>query len=60
MLLSCLLQGMVNANGASGFHKCSHCEKAFVSAPFLESHMERRHNIVTPRDPNSLELVEFT
>jgi len=38
-------QGMMSASGANGFHKCSECEKAFVSSSFLESHLERRHNI---------------
>ena len=35
----------MSASGANGFHKCSECDKAFVSASFLESHLERRHNI---------------
>ncbi|XP_063693295.1 cilium assembly protein DZIP1L-like isoform X7 [Bolinopsis microptera] len=39
-------QSMLNTTGVNGFHKCSHCEKAFVSAPFLASHLERRHGIV--------------
>eukprot|EP00116_Pleurobrachia_bachei_P010011 sb/3470273/ len=46
-------QGMMNTNGANGFHKCQHCDKAFISAPFLTSHMERRHGIPAP--PNQAE-----
>ncbi|KAL5247456.1 hypothetical protein ACHWQZ_G019363 [Mnemiopsis leidyi] len=46
-------QSMLNTSGVNGFHKCSHCAKAFVSAPFLASHLERRHGIVPPPVQNT-------
>uniref|UniRef100_A0A3B1JE52 DAZ interacting zinc finger protein 1 n=1 Tax=Astyanax mexicanus TaxID=7994 RepID=A0A3B1JE52_ASTMX len=35
-------QSMITA-GMANYHKCHHCEKAFMNASFLQSHMERRH-----------------
>ncbi|XP_072539998.1 cilium assembly protein DZIP1 isoform X8 [Salminus brasiliensis] len=35
-------QAMITA-GIANYHKCHHCEKAFLNASFLQSHMERRH-----------------
>nr|XP_023648890.1 zinc finger protein DZIP1 isoform X1 [Paramormyrops kingsleyae]XP_023648891.1 zinc finger protein DZIP1 isoform X1 [Paramormyrops kingsleyae] len=35
-------QSMINA-GMGSFHKCQHCDKAFMNYSFLQSHMQRRH-----------------
>ncbi|XP_066519967.1 cilium assembly protein DZIP1 [Hoplias malabaricus] len=35
-------QAMITA-GIANYHKCQHCEKAFMNASFLHSHMQRRH-----------------
>ncbi|XP_036426378.1 zinc finger protein Dzip1 isoform X2 [Colossoma macropomum] len=35
-------QAMITA-GIANYHKCQHCEKAFMNASFLQSHMQRRH-----------------
>ncbi|XP_065888875.1 cilium assembly protein DZIP1L-like isoform X2 [Dysidea avara] len=35
-------QDMMNA-GATGLHACAVCHKEFVSAEFMQSHMQRRH-----------------
>ncbi|XP_018611529.1 zinc finger protein Dzip1-like isoform X2 [Scleropages formosus] len=35
-------QSMINA-GLGNFHKCQHCDKAFLNSSFLQSHMQRRH-----------------
>ncbi|KAI5108933.1 zinc finger protein Dzip1 isoform 1, partial [Silurus meridionalis] len=35
-------QAMISA-GLSNYHKCQHCEKAFMNTSFLQSHMKRRH-----------------
>ncbi|XP_026870291.2 zinc finger protein Dzip1 isoform X2 [Electrophorus electricus] len=35
-------QAMISA-GLANYHKCQHCEKAFMNASFLQSHMQRRH-----------------
>ncbi|XP_076871398.1 cilium assembly protein DZIP1 isoform X2 [Brachyhypopomus gauderio] len=35
-------QAMISA-GLANYHKCQHCEKAFMNISFLQSHMQRRH-----------------
>ncbi|KAG7467000.1 hypothetical protein MATL_G00148600 [Megalops atlanticus] len=35
-------QSMINA-GLGSYHKCQHCDKAFMNSSFLQSHMQRRH-----------------
>ncbi|XP_036396409.1 zinc finger protein Dzip1 isoform X2 [Megalops cyprinoides] len=35
-------QSMINA-GMGSYHKCQHCDKAFMNSSFLQSHMQRRH-----------------
>ncbi|KAM9483720.1 cilium assembly protein DZIP1 isoform 1-T7 [Clarias gariepinus] len=35
-------QAMISA-GLANYHKCQHCEKAFMNISFLQSHMKRRH-----------------
>ncbi|KAF5899333.1 zinc finger protein DZIP1 isoform X1, partial [Clarias magur] len=35
-------QAMISA-GLANYHKCQHCEKAFMNTSFLQSHMKRRH-----------------
>ncbi|XP_048835249.1 cilium assembly protein DZIP1 isoform X2 [Brienomyrus brachyistius] len=35
-------QSMINA-GMGSYHKCQHCDKAFMNYSFLQSHMQRRH-----------------
>ncbi|XP_028811135.1 zinc finger protein Dzip1-like [Denticeps clupeoides] len=29
--------------GMASYHKCQHCNKAFLNASYLQSHMQRRH-----------------
>lgn len=36
-------QAMFSAGISANYHKCQHCEKAFMNASFLQSHMQRRH-----------------
>ncbi|XP_051753327.1 cilium assembly protein DZIP1 isoform X2 [Ctenopharyngodon idella] len=36
-------QAMFSAGIGANYHKCQHCEKAFMNASFLQSHMQRRH-----------------
>ncbi|XP_075054386.1 cilium assembly protein DZIP1-like [Mixophyes fleayi] len=38
-------QMMVSA-GAGSYHKCQHCEKAFMNNSYLQDHIKRRHNEV--------------
>ncbi|XP_015219138.2 cilium assembly protein DZIP1 isoform X3 [Lepisosteus oculatus] len=35
-------QSMISA-GVGNYHKCQHCEKAFMNYSFLQSHVQRRH-----------------
>ncbi|XP_076159038.1 cilium assembly protein DZIP1 isoform X2 [Alosa pseudoharengus] len=35
-------QAMIST-GLASYHKCHHCDKAFMNATFLHSHMQRRH-----------------
>ncbi|XP_042560625.1 zinc finger protein Dzip1 isoform X1 [Clupea harengus] len=35
-------QAMIST-GIAGYNKCQHCDKAFMNATFLHSHMQRRH-----------------
>ncbi|XP_028809608.1 cilium assembly protein DZIP1 isoform X2 [Denticeps clupeoides] len=35
-------QAMITA-GMASYHKCQHCDKAFLNASYLQSHMQRRH-----------------
>ncbi|XP_030637608.1 cilium assembly protein DZIP1 [Chanos chanos] len=35
-------QAMISA-GMANYHKCQHCDKAFMNSSFLQSHMQRRH-----------------
>ncbi|KAI4886638.1 hypothetical protein NFI96_012765 [Prochilodus magdalenae] len=35
-------QAIITA-GIANYHKCQHCEKAFMNVSFLQSHMQRRH-----------------
>ncbi|XP_060724478.1 cilium assembly protein DZIP1 isoform X2 [Tachysurus vachellii] len=37
-------QAMISA-GLADYNKCKYCEKAFMNASFLKSHMQRRHPI---------------
>ncbi|XP_067315085.1 cilium assembly protein DZIP1 isoform X2 [Pseudorasbora parva] len=36
-------QAMFSAGIGANYHKCQHCEKVFMNASFLQSHMQRRH-----------------
>ncbi|XP_073707826.1 cilium assembly protein DZIP1 isoform X2 [Garra rufa] len=36
-------QAMFSAGIGANYHKCQHCEKAFLNVSFLQSHMQRRH-----------------
>ncbi|XP_051996393.1 cilium assembly protein DZIP1-like isoform X2 [Xyrauchen texanus] len=36
-------QAMFSAGISANYHKCQHCEKAFMNPSFLQSHMQRRH-----------------
>ncbi|XP_051985712.1 cilium assembly protein DZIP1-like isoform X2 [Xyrauchen texanus] len=36
-------QAMFSAGISANYHKCQHCEKAFMNGSFLQSHMQRRH-----------------
>ncbi|XP_064413740.1 cilium assembly protein DZIP1 isoform X1 [Latimeria chalumnae] len=36
-------QQMMIEAGANNYHKCPHCDKAFMNYSFLQSHVERRH-----------------
>uniref|UniRef100_A0A672S2S8 Cilium assembly protein DZIP1 n=1 Tax=Sinocyclocheilus grahami TaxID=75366 RepID=A0A672S2S8_SINGR len=36
-------QAMFSTGIGANYHKCQHCEKAFMNASFLQSHMQRRH-----------------
>ncbi|KAK7154851.1 hypothetical protein R3I93_009713 [Phoxinus phoxinus] len=36
-------QAMFSAGIGANYHKCQHCEKAFMNASFLQSHTQRRH-----------------
>ncbi|XP_043096939.1 zinc finger protein Dzip1 isoform X1 [Puntigrus tetrazona] len=36
-------QAMFSTGIGANYHKCLHCEKAFMNASFLQSHMQRRH-----------------
>ncbi|XP_065149815.1 cilium assembly protein DZIP1 isoform X2 [Paramisgurnus dabryanus] len=36
-------QAMFSAGMSANYHKCQHCEKAFMNASFLQCHMQRRH-----------------
>lgn len=36
-------QAMFSAGIGANYHKCQHCEKAFMNASFLQSHIQRRH-----------------
>ncbi|KAL4618084.1 zinc finger protein Dzip1-like isoform X2 [Arapaima gigas] len=35
-------QSIINT-GLGSYHKCQHCDKAFLNSNFLQSHMQRRH-----------------
>ncbi|MCI4375088.1 hypothetical protein PGIGA_G00105100 [Pangasianodon gigas] len=35
-------QAMISA-GLANYHKCQHCEKAFMNISFLQRHLQRRH-----------------
>ncbi|XP_043928926.1 zinc finger protein DZIP1 isoform X2 [Protopterus annectens] len=37
------LQTLLNQAGASNYHKCQFCDKAFMNYSFLQNHIERRH-----------------
>ncbi|XP_053540036.1 cilium assembly protein DZIP1 [Ictalurus punctatus] len=37
-------QAMISA-GLANYHKCQHCDKAFMSTAFLQSHVQRRHPV---------------
>uniref|UniRef100_A0A8C1SUW9 Cilium assembly protein DZIP1 n=1 Tax=Cyprinus carpio TaxID=7962 RepID=A0A8C1SUW9_CYPCA len=36
-------QAMFSTGIGANYHKCQHCEKAFMNVSFLQSHMQRRH-----------------
>uniref|UniRef100_A0A671RXM7 Cilium assembly protein DZIP1 n=1 Tax=Sinocyclocheilus anshuiensis TaxID=1608454 RepID=A0A671RXM7_9TELE len=36
-------QAMFSTGIGANYHKCQHCEKAFMNISFLQSHMQRRH-----------------
>ncbi|KAB5583866.1 hypothetical protein PHYPO_G00100700 [Pangasianodon hypophthalmus] len=37
-------QAMISA-GLTNYHKCQHCEKAFMNISFLQRHLQRRHPV---------------
>ncbi|XP_075056005.1 cilium assembly protein DZIP1-like isoform X2 [Mixophyes fleayi] len=39
-------QQMMVSAGAGSYHKCQHCEKAFMNYSYLQDHIKRRHNEV--------------
>ncbi|XP_066562807.1 cilium assembly protein DZIP1 isoform X2 [Amia ocellicauda] len=55
-------QTMINA-GVSNYHKCQHCDKAFMNYSFLQSHIQRRHpeeyDIVISEKQKKLQSVKF-
>ncbi|KAM4701692.1 cilium assembly protein DZIP1 isoform 2-T2 [Discoglossus pictus] len=50
-------QIMLNSN-ASPYHKCHHCDKAFMNYAFLQSHMRRRHPEAASSEKHTLQASE--